>query len=524
MSQYPSKDIERASVHEAPRARIAAVEVDSPAYDAGFEPGCLITSVDGEPLRDVIDWRWLTSEECITLGYVDLDGEAGEVELWRDPGESWGIEFDGLVFDGVKQCRNACTFCFMRQLPKGMRPSLYLRDDDFRLSFLVGTFVTLTNITPEDEARIIEQRITPLRVSLQVIDEGLRRHMIGKHAQHGVEVLDRLLAAGIEFHAQVVLVPGENDDERLRETLAWAYERPGILGVGIVPLGYTCHQRVFDHSFNDAESSRALLDIVEPFQERALEERGEPWVFAADEFYRNAYRGDVVDNLPAASHYGDFSMFEDGIGIIRSTVDEWGSAEADGTIAACARALREAGRVVHMVAGYAQREFLDRLIAQSGIGDCFRPLYVENRFFGGNVDVTGLLVGQDIGNAIRDLSDETGWSPECFGEFGGSAVGALPERPRPKGACAMAHQIEPQRAAFGGGRTECAPTNDSLPASNGQPLQPIFLVPRVVFNDDGLTLDDMTLADIEKTAGRALHMVSCSPKDYFGEIIALIAS
>lgn len=458
MSQYPSKDIERASVDALASARIAAVEADSPAYDAGFEPGCLITSVDGEPLRDVIDWRWLTSEECITLGYVDLDGDSGEVELWREPGESWGIEFDGLVFDGVKQCRNACTFCFMRQLPKGMRPSLYLRDDDFRLSFLVGTFVTLTNITPADEARIIEQRITPLRVSLQVIDPDQRRHMIGKHAQHGVGVLERLLAAGIEFHAQVVLVPGENDGERLRETLEWAYERPGILGVGIVPLGYTRHQRAFDHSFNDVESSRALLGIVAPFQERALEERGDPWVFAADEFYRNAYRDCVMDSLPDASLYGDFSMFEDGIGIIRSTVDEWEEADASGVIFACAEALRGSGTVAHMVAGYAQREFLDRLVTQSGIGDCFCPLYVENAFFGGNVDVTGLLVGQDIANAVQ-----------------GAGEGMV-------------------------------------------------LVPRVVFNDDGLTLDDMTLADIEKTAGRVLHMVSCSPKDYFKEIIALTTS
>ena len=143
------------------------------------------------------------------------------------------------MFDGVKQCRNACTFCFMRMLPRGLRPSLYLRDDDFRLSFLVGTFVTLTNMTPEDEARIIEQRISPLRVSLQVIDPVRRRRMLGKHAQHGVEVLERLLDAGILFHAQSVLVPDENDGDALRETLEWAYGPPGILGVGIVPLGYT---------------------------------------------------------------------------------------------------------------------------------------------------------------------------------------------------------------------------------------------------------------------------------------------
>ena len=170
-------------------------------------------------MRDLIDWRWLSAEDEITVGYIDLDGEAGEVDLFRDEGEDWGFEFDGVVFDGVKQCRNACIFCFMRQLPDDMRASLTLRDDDFRLSFLAGTFVTFTNLSAEDEARIIEQHISPLRVSLHVSNPEVRRRIIGKHAAHGIEVLDRLLAAGIEFHAQIVLMPDENDGEVLRETL-----------------------------------------------------------------------------------------------------------------------------------------------------------------------------------------------------------------------------------------------------------------------------------------------------------------
>ncbi len=121
-----------------PAARIVAVEPESPADDAGFTPGCYLTTVDGEPLRDIIDWRWLAADDVICVGYIDLDGEAGEVELEREPGERWGFEFDGVLFDSVKLCRNACVFCFMRQLPDGVRPSLVLRDDDFRLSFLVG--------------------------------------------------------------------------------------------------------------------------------------------------------------------------------------------------------------------------------------------------------------------------------------------------------------------------------------------------------------------------------------------------
>ena len=462
---YPGGDIARTALggSEVVGARIGSVEEGSPAYDAGFSAGCYITAVDGAPLRDVIDWRWMGSEDSIVVSYVDLDGEEGEVELWREPGESWGFEFEGLVFDGVRQCRNACTFCFMRQLPKGLRPSLYLRDDDFRLSFLVGTFVTLTNVSPEDEQRIIAQRISPMRVSLQVIDDAVRARMIGKHARHGVDVLERLLAAGIEFHAQIVLVPGQNDGEELAKTLAWAYERPGILGIGIVPIGYTRHQSVFDRSFNDQAASREVLQLIEPFQARALAERGTPWVFAADEFYRNAYRADLLDHLPLASFYGDFAMFEDGIGIIRSTVDDWHEACTQDAIERCARALRSAGATARMITGYAQKEFLDPLVAEAGIADCFEPLYVRNEFFGGNVDVTGLLVGEDIARAVAST--------------------------------AASHQ---QRS--------------------------IFLVPSVVFNDDGIALDGMTLGDMEKKAGQTLYMVSCTPKSYFNEISALVAS
>ena len=506
MSQYPPKDFERRLTC---RALVASVEPASPAYDAGFSPGCYITSVDGQPVRDVIDWRWLSSEDAITVGYIDLDGDEGEVELWREPGQDWGFGFQGLVFDEVKQCRNACTFCFMRQLPAGMRPSLSLRDDDFRLSFLVGTFVTCTNLTPEDEARIIAQRISPLRVSLQASNPQVRRRLIGKHAQHGLDALERLLAAGIRFHAQIVLVPGENDGEALAETLEWAYARPGILGIGIVPLGYTRHQTFFDHSFNDKAASREVLGLVEPFQQRALRERVNPWVFAADEFYRNAYPRDLLDHLPSTGFYGDFSMFEDGIGIIRSTVDDWERAEGEGVIAACADALRNAGIVARMVVGCAQREFLEPLIAHSDIADVFQPLYVPNAFFGGNVDVTGLLAADDIVNAIVEKG--------CVGE--GPAGQA--EAPAPRSGEAAAELARCARSDSPRSRFAFS-SSQPQKAQQGLPPRSLFLIPRVVFNDDGLTLDGMTLEEMGKAAGQNLHMVSCTPAEYFNEIIALI--
>ena len=478
MGSYPSKDIVAAACAASPeaeetasaaRARSAAsgalvvgVDPETPADDAGFEPGCRITSVDGRPLRDLIDWRWLSSDDVITVGYVDLDGEEGEVELVREEGEPWGFSFDGAVFDGVRQCRNACTFCFMRQLPAGLRPSLTLRDDDFRLSFLAGTFVTLTNLTAADERRIVEQRISPLRVSLHASDPDVRRALIGRHAQHGLDALDRLLDAGIEAHTQIVLVPGANDGAELERTLAWVQARPGILDVGIVPLGYTRHQTSFDRSFNEPDQARAVLATIAPFQERARAERGTPWVFAADEFYRNAYRDDVLGNLPPAADYGDFSMFEDGIGILRSCADDWRAAVRGGAAGRCARVLSAADARATYIAGCALRETFPALIAESPLKGLFEPLFVENRFFGGNVDVTGLLCGEDVAAAIRAASAD--------------------------------------------------------PASSGRIL---FLLPRVMFNDDGETLDGWTLEDVRKAANCPVSVVSCTPTEYLGEIVEL---
>ncbi len=449
----------RASNASFPRARIERILPESPADDAGFEPGCYICAVDGQPVRDLIDWRWLSCEDDITVLYIDLDGDTGEVELFRDPGADWGFEFDGVIFDGVKQCRNACTFCFMRQLPGGMRPSLSLRDDDFRLSFLSGTFVTFTNLTAADEARIIEQHISPLRMSLHATDADVRARLIGKHAPHGLEVLERLCAAGIEFHTQIVLVPGENDGEVLARTLEWAYAHPGIVNVGIVPLGFTKHQGGFNESFNDPQAARAVLSLIEPFQKRALAERATSWVFAADEFYRNAFGEQLLENLPPTSHYGDFSLFEDGIGIIRSYVDDWRLAHENGSADACVQTLRRAGVRVCYVVGGAMQPQLGRLLSRSPLQEVFSPLVVQNDFFGGNVDVTGLLCGCDIVRALR--------------------------------TCAC---------------------------------DDIICIPNVIFNDDGLTLDDMSADDMSSALDRPLHVVSCNPSDFLPEISALVAA
>ena len=434
---------------------ISAVEQFGPAYNAGLRPGCVLNTVNDYELRDIIDWRWYADDNEVEIGYTDTEGNEQHVVLSREFGQDWGIEFSELLFDGVKQCRNNCIFCFMQQLPDYSRDSLRFRDDDFRLSFLQGNFVTFTNIDEDEEQRILEQYISPLRFSLHAISPDVRARLIGPHAAHGLDVAQRLLAAGIEMHVQIVLLPGVNDGDELTKTLSWCYEQSHVAGVGIVPMGFTKHQTKFDGSFNDPERSRSFLETIEPFQKRALDERGWAWVNAADEFYCNAYPDNVLDALPLASYYGDFDMFDDGIGMVRTFVDDFASCSN------VQKALHEACHRTHthfvIVSGEAQKAFLSALLAASPVADCVEALYVKNNYFGGNVSVTGLLCACDLISAMNSHINET-----------------------------------------------------------GKPCT--FVIPKVVFNADGLTLDGMMLSDIQSAVTAPVHVVSCQASEYFSEM------
>lgn len=439
------------------RAIIASVDAGSPAACAGFQAGDAITFVDGQPVRDILDWQWLTTEDVVDISYVGRDGDEGCVSVERDWAESWGITFEGVLFDGVRTCRNACTFCFMRQLPEGLRSSLYVRDDDFRLSFLQGNFVTLTNLTDEDVRRIITQRISPLRVSLHAVDGAVRTALMGRHAPTGLANLEALLDAGIEVDAQIVLVPGMNDGTVLDETLAWAYKRAGIRSVGIVPLGYTAHQDAFYESFDDPREASSVIEQIRPFQERAMAERGIAWAFASDELYLDAYGDAVLDHLPDAAFYGDFPLFEDGIGIVRASVDGFARAVSTGAAHQAADALAKARISAHLVCGFSMKPYLPQLIEASPLAKRLVPLFVRNDFFGGNVDVTGLLAGADMAQAIRNAGEE-----------------------------------------------------DAL-----------FLLPAVAFNADGVTMDDMTAEDIGALSGRPVQVVPSNPLDCIDHLIKI---
>ena len=392
-------------------AYIASVEPDSPAARAGLEPGMVVLSVDGEPLLDILDWYWLTDGLEVELEVT----ESNDILMTREEREAWGLAFSEVIFDGLRRCVNNCSFCFMRMLPEGMRPSLYVRDDDYRLSFLHGNFVTLTNLSDEDVERIVDMQLSPLNVSLHAIDPGARAQMMGPNHVRGIEVLEQLLQAGIELKAQIVLMPGINDESVLDETLAWIAKRPGIVATGIVPYGYTRYAKI-QQGYDSAESAREVI--------RQLEQAA-PQVQLADEFYIKAWPGEVLEHLPPAEYYDEYPLLADGIGMLRSWLDSPKSSALLASLEANEEQLLATGEAFASVLLELWPEHSSKILA------------VKNDFFGGNVDVAGLVVATDIINQTKNRGDG-------------------PFKDRPHG----------------------------------------LLLPSELFNDNGLTLDDKTAVDI----------------------------
>ncbi len=416
-------------------ARIKSVDIDSPFYDVGIEPGMILHTAEGHMLTDYIDWLWWTTDDIIAVTGTDLDGDPFELELEREQGENWGIAFESPIFDKIRLCNNACLFCFMRMLPKGMRPSLYLRDDDYRLSYLQGNFVTLTNLSQTDIDRIIEYRLEPLHVSLHAVSPDVRLNLIGQAHQRALDALEQILDGGLTVHTQIVLCPGLNDGAELRKTLDYIESHLGILSVGIVPLGYTKFQNSFDHSFSVPESARAVIEMIRPYQKRALSCLGITRYQLSDEFFCNAYPDNIARNLPERDYYDDFSQYYDGIGMLRCFVDEWDELVAEKELPAVnARSVN--GKTL-VICGTAFADFLIPLLREQSLDDRIVIVGVENQFFGGNINVSGLLVGKDVRAVLT----------ECITRYDKGIIDRV-------------------------------------------------LLPASMFNQDGLTLDDMTLDQI----------------------------
>jgi putative radical SAM enzyme (TIGR03279 family) len=376
---------------------VAAVHPRTVAAAAGLVVGDRILAINGRPLRDAIDFQFYGAEDRLALS-VRREGASRALTLRRQPGATLGIELEAPRPGDIATCANKCVFCFIHQLPKGMRRSLYVKDDDFRLSFLHGNYITLSDLDEPSFERILEQRLSPLYVSVHATDPELRWTLLGQ-PRHPVEILPRLTRlarAGIRVHAQIVLCPDLNDGPHLTRTVhELAPLHPHVATTAIVPVGLTGHRERLPslRTLTDAEAA-ALVDTVEGWQGRFLSRLDSRFVFLGDEVYLQAGRP-----LPPAEAYEGFAIAEDGIGLVRRFEDGFPHSRARGPSG-------PGGRRVTVVTGELYAPRLAQCLERAGVpGIQARVVAVPNAFFGGSVSVAGLLTGQDIQRHLAAQGD-----------------------------------------------------------------------------------------------------------------------
>ena len=374
---------------------ISAVRKNSLAEAAGIVAGDKLVAVDGVQVKDIIELSFYTSDYEVELELENAQGQRRQVHIDKYPDEDLGLEFEAAVFDKVSTCYNNCIFCFVDQMIPGMRKGLYVRDDDYRLSFLYGNFITLTNLKEEDFQRIIQTHMTPLYVSVHATDPKVRCEMMhNRFAGELMDKLERLFAAGIEVHTQIVCCPGYNDGEILAKSFQDLYARhPHVLTMAVVPVGITKHREGLHplRTFTKEEAA-ALIDQVTPWQRQCREETGKTFIYLGDEFYLLAGR-----DVPTAEWYDGFPQLENGIGLTRSFVDEWqATLPSLSSYQAASPAVIPVGESAFTVL----QPLLDALNKQFSTAHSFVP--VPNQFFGGKVNVTGLLTASDILSTCKE--------------------------------------------------------------------------------------------------------------------------
>uniref|UniRef100_A0A831UIX5 DUF512 domain-containing protein n=1 Tax=Geobacter metallireducens TaxID=28232 RepID=A0A831UIX5_GEOME len=372
------------------------VQPDSIAEELEIEAGDRLVAINGQQLRDIIDFTFHAHDEELTLEILKPSGEQWEVEIERAGDEPLGLVFAPPT---PTQCGNKCVFCFVHQLPKGLRRPLYVKDEDYRLSFLYGNYVTLSNIGREDLDRIVEQRLSPLYISVHATDPALRERLLGRTDILPIlDVMRELAAARIVMHAQIVLCPGINDGSELTRTVRdLAGLHPWVKSLAIVPVGLTKHRRGLPPLEPvTARYAADFLRIWQPEAHRLEIELGAPFLFIADEFFIKAGAP-----FPPLEAYGDLPQVENGVGMIPLFLDE-----AERVLTRARRGKHVTITVVTGESPYRYlAEFLERLSAKTGAA--FRPVAVRNRLFGESVTVTGLVAGKDIIEELsgRDLGD-----------------------------------------------------------------------------------------------------------------------
>ena len=373
--------------------RVSRVAAGSIADELGIVPGAELLSVDGRAIDDFLDWEFLTADDAFVVMARLPGGEELELDIERPEGEPFGVELEP---PSVRRCANRCEFCFIEGLPKGLRRNLYILDDDYRLSFAYGNFATLSNLKDRDERRIVEYRLSPLYVSVHATPWEARRVLLNNpRVPNIIDQLRRLASHGIQFHGQMVIVPGLNDGAVLEESLTdlWALGE-SVLTVAVVPVGLTQFNHLYNGQTMGKADAQRLLEHTERWAGRARSERGHSWVYGSDELYLLAGAA-----LPPAEHYDDFAQIENGVGAVAALRQRI----AEG----CGDLPRLDGRRIGVVTGKAMVSvmppLLDAITAQTGAR--FELIVAENTLFGPAITTAGLLVGADIRRVLGPRVD-----------------------------------------------------------------------------------------------------------------------
>lgn len=373
--------------------RITGVVSGSIAEEVGISAGDILQGIDGNPIMDMLDYQYFSQDEHINLEIKKPDGEQWLVEIEKDEGEDLGIIFEGVIFDRMKKCRNRCVFCFVDQLPGRMRKTLYIKDDDYRYSFMQGNFITLTNLKKTDWEKLTKLRLSPLYVSVHCLNPDLRAHMLNNPRAADIKLqLQRLYDAGIEVHTQVVLCPGLNDGEVLKDTIeGLAAFYPSVRSVGIVPVGLTGYREKLDPLQPVGEKqARELIDEIDAYQIRYRSQFKTGFAYLADEFYIKTGR-----DIPPAAYYDDYEQIENGIGLTRQLLDEFDGIKGRLPVeVSSGEYIMATGKA----AAPALAGIIEHLRKIKGIK--IELLEVPNLYFGGMVTVTGLITGSDIIKAL----------------------------------------------------------------------------------------------------------------------------
>jgi putative radical SAM enzyme (TIGR03279 family) len=386
-------------------ALITGVLSGSIAQEIGFEIGDRVVSINGEKPRDLIDYQFLCADEFLELEVVDKKGKTHQIEIEKDYDEDLGLEFETALFDGLIQCTNRCPFCFIDQQPPGKRDSLYLKDDDYRLSFLYGSYLTLTNLTQREWDRIEQMRLSPLYVSVHATEAEVRNRLLKN--QRAGQILDQMKwfqDRQLQIHAQVVLCPGINDGEHLTRTIEdlaqfHTGEIPAVASIAVVPVGLTRFRPTEDELIPvSPEKAREVIAQVQALQAKFRKERGSTIVWLADEWFLIAGA-----DLPLESHYEDYPQIGNGVGSIRLFLKEF-----EASAKRLPKKVAPAQAYVWIVGNAVERAFLpilDRLNQVQGL--TIRMVALHSNYWGQSMTVTGLLTGQDIFEALqgKELGD-----------------------------------------------------------------------------------------------------------------------